>query len=160
LTPENRFVDAVKKPPVKLTLPSEKRRTVDFRRDVMPIINAKCATSGCHEAGGFKPVLSESETEDGSCYGRTYRNLLSVIEGYIEPGQARTSPLVWFLFGKNTSRPWDTAAGEAEVRPMPPPGSEPLTEPERRTFIEWIDLGALWDGIPEQRNEEGPGDAK
>jgi len=24
-----------------------------------------------------------------------------------------------------------------------------LTEDERRTFVEWIDMGALWDGIPE-----------
>ena len=160
LAPENRFIEAVKKPPVQLTLPSEKRRTVDFRRDVMPIINAKCATSGCHEVGGFKPLLSESETEDASCYSRAYRNLLSVIKGYIDPGQARTSPLVWFLFGKNTSRPWDSTASDVEVRPMPPPGSEALTEQELRTFVEWIDLGALWDAVPEQGNDEGTGEAR
>ena len=31
---------------------------------------------------------------------------------------------------------------------MPPAGSEPLTEDEKRTIVEWIDMGALWDGIP------------
>jgi len=46
LTPENVFVDAVQEASVKVTLPPEHRRTVDFRRDVMPIIAARCA--GCH----------------------------------------------------------------------------------------------------------------
>jgi hypothetical protein len=31
---------------------------------------------------------------------------------------------------------------------MPPASSEELTEDEKRTFVEWIDMGALWDGIP------------
>jgi hypothetical protein len=38
---------------------------------------------------------------------------------------------------------------------MPPDGSQPLTEDERRTFVEWIDMGALWDGIPGVDNLEG-----
>ncbi|MGB2985039.1 MAG: hypothetical protein WBE26_04075, partial [Phycisphaerae bacterium] len=46
LTPENRFVQALRHPPMKLTLPAEKRRTVDFRRDLMPIITQKCTP--CH----------------------------------------------------------------------------------------------------------------
>jgi hypothetical protein len=150
LTPENRFIDAVKKPPVELTLPPEKRRTVDFRRHVVPIINAKCATTGCHDVGGFKPLLSESETEEATCYNRAYRNLLSIINGYINPGEARTSPLVWALVGKVTARPWDSVPENVEIRPMPPEGSESLTDHELRTFIEWIDMGALWDGIPER----------
>ncbi len=38
---------------------------------------------------------------------------------------------------------------------MPPDSSQALTEDEKRTFIEWIDMGALWDGIPDP--DELPG---
>ena len=37
-TPENRFVTALSKPSIALDLPPEKRRTVDFLRDVAPIL--------------------------------------------------------------------------------------------------------------------------
>jgi hypothetical protein len=151
-TPENRLVDAVKRPPIELTLPPEKRRTVDFRRDVMPILSAKCALTACHAGGVYPPDLGGDATKD-----RAYRSLLSgtdlredasPVAEYVDPGQARTSPLVWSLLGKDTSRPWDTSHEEVEIQTMPPPGSEPLTENEIRTFVEWIDLGALWDAHP------------
>ena len=32
--------------------------------------------------------------------------------------------------------------------PCPPPGALQLTDDEKLTFVEWIDLGAHWDGIP------------
>jgi hypothetical protein len=31
---------------------------------------------------------------------------------------------------------------------MPPNGHEALSKDEKRTFVEWIDMGASWDGIP------------
>jgi hypothetical protein len=40
LTPENLLVEALTRPSVKLTLPPQRRRTVDFRRDIMPIVTA------------------------------------------------------------------------------------------------------------------------
>ncbi len=104
LTPENRLAQALTRPSIPLTLPPEKRRTVDFRRDVAPILAAKCATQACH-AGG-----------------------LGVFSKFIHPGQARTSPLVRSVLG--------------HAKPMPPGGSPPLTPDEKRTIIEWIDLGA------------------
>lgn len=154
LTPENRFIDAVQKAPVELTLPAEKRRTVDFRRDVAPIIEKKCATAGCHDVRGVRPGLGDG---GDSCYGGAYRNLVSPEGGYVVPGRARTSPLIWSLFGKDTSRPWDDAHRGVVVVPMPPPGSEPLTRDEIGTFIEWIDMGALWDGIPDGGVEKEAG---
>jgi hypothetical protein len=42
LTPENRMVEAITKPSIPLTPPPESRRTVDFGRDVVPIVSAKC----------------------------------------------------------------------------------------------------------------------
>ena len=38
---------------------------------------------------------------------------------------------------------------------MPPSEAVALTEDERRTFSEWIDMGALWDGIPGPDNLPG-----
>ena len=156
LTPENVLVDAVIRPSVKLTLPPERRRTVDFRRDVMPIIAEKCAR--CHDKAGSSLFLADElllvrRARAKGFFNRSYESLLT--EGdrpglgkYVHPGRARTSPLIWHIFGRNTSRPWDKTFSQEKVPQMPPGGSRPLTEDERRTFVEWIDMGALWDGIP------------
>ena len=113
--PENVLAKALNKPAIQLTLPPERRRTVGFAADVQPILKKKCAASGCHEP--------------------------SFAARHVDPGRARTSPLVWSILGRNTSQAWDTPS-KAAVKPMPPSGSPALTEDEKRTIIEWIDLGA------------------
>jgi len=144
---------------VALCLPAERRRTVDFRRDVMPIVSGKCAS--CHRAGGPPPRLDGGLAPAGGSaakapFNRAYEALLTGEPAeargpwrgrFVQPGQARTSPLVWRLFARNTSRPWDAAAGEKRDWPGRC-GAHRLTDDEKRTFVEWIDLGALWDGIP------------
>jgi len=165
LTPENTFTSAVQQPSVPLTLPVKRRRTVDFRRDVMPIITEKCAP--CHRQGkqaphldgGLSPVRHASAA---AYFNRAYESLLVAdISGegensygqYVHPGRARTSPLIWRVFGRNTSRPWDAEIAQKALKQMPPPGkSKPLSEDEKRTFVEWIDMGALWNGIPAARH--------
>jgi len=158
-TPDNRFVKALANPSIPLTLPPERRRTVDFRRDVMPILDARCASAACHgnpEAGlVLKTVPSHEVAADGAArFDPAYVNL---VEGYtwVRPGSARTSPLIWRTLGRETSRPWDE---------LPDPGScsailhpeTTLTEEDKRTLAEWIDLGALWDGIPGSSDRETP----
>lgn len=129
-TPENLLAKALTHPPAQLTLPPERRRTVDFTRDVLPILAARCATRACH-GGAVEPRL-----DGGSKAG---------LEKFVHPGKARTSPLAWALFGKSLARPWDRVPPPpAPVRPMPPKGSPPLSDEERRTIVEWIDLGAHW----------------
>ena len=109
-TPENRFVKALDGPSIALTLPPDKRRSVDYGRDVRPIVSARCSTSSCHADG---------LTDDG-------------IGNYVNPGSARTSPLIWHIFGRDTSRPWDAdPAGEA-VTKMPPSVAGALTDELRR----------------------------
>ena len=163
LTPENRFVLAVRKPAVQLTLPAEKRRSVDFQRDILPIVAAKCAA--CHP--GEKTKL-DLRSERRGRFNVAYESLLvtdrsskarggettsapAAVGRYVHPGQARTSPLAWRLMGRNTSRPWD-AVGDVgrKITVCPPPGAEQLTEAERRAIFEWIDLGASWAGVPAQ----------
>ena len=155
LTPENRFVQALQRPGMKLTLPEATRRTVDFRRDVMPIITTKCTP--CHV--GDKAGLDLRPERRGR-FNRAYADLLAagcktrtidepVLGRYVVPGQARTSPLMWRIFGRNTSRPWDGCYAPGQTCQICPPAqAERLTDDEKLIFIEWIDLGAHWDGIP------------
>lgn len=124
LTPENRYATALARPPVNLTLPPERRRTISFRRDVAPVLQSKCAGSACHSAAVPPRLATKSD-----------------FAGYLAPA-ARTSPLVWRLYGKKISFPGNPLDGDGALPPMPPPGSAPLTEDERLTIIEWIDLGA------------------
>jgi len=114
-TPENRYARAFLHPAPQLTLPPERRRAVQYGRDVEPVLRAKC--DPCHHARRL--------------------NMAKLVT----PGAARTSPLVWRIFGRNTSRLWDGVPDPGAIRPMPPPGSPQLTPEERRTIIEWIDLG-------------------
>jgi hypothetical protein len=154
LAPQNRLASALTRPSIQLTLPPEKRRSVDFTRDVMPILERKCLS--CHR--GAAPLTLENGPADVSQpFNRAYVTLLSAKESpespqllgkYIDAGRARTSPLVWQLFGRDMLRPWDPAKRTAafQVKPMPPAGSPPLSDEEKRVFIEWIDTGAHWQG--------------
>jgi hypothetical protein len=148
LAPTNRFVDALAQPAVKLNLPPDKRRSVDFKHDIAPLVQTRCLS--CHAEGKAVPLDGGNTTQ--GAFSRAYDVLLTALgerprgEGmgtYAHPGRARTSPLVWHLFGRNTSRPWDGAFATRPVRAMTKDVG--LTAEERQLFVEWIDLGALWD---------------
>jgi hypothetical protein len=51
LSPPNRLVTAITKPAVDLVLPPARRRTVDFRHQIAPILATRCAAGGCRVAG-------------------------------------------------------------------------------------------------------------
>jgi Hydrazine synthase alpha subunit middle domain/WD40-like Beta Propeller Repeat len=143
LSPPNRLVTAIAKPPVDLVLPPARRRTVDFRHQIAPIIAARCATTGCHVAGQAAPVLGEAGTLMSESVLRTvYGSLLEQPEGhpdgrYVVPGRARESPLIRLLLRRDTdSRP--TAGTPHDV----------LGRRELILFIEWVDLGAEWESRP------------
>ncbi len=150
--PPNRFVQALAKPAEKLNPPPEQRRTVDFKHDLAPIIQSRCVS--CHGEGQAVRLDGGLEAQQGPVcvFCRAYQTLMAglapradgaVVGKYVHPGQARTSPLIWHLFGRNTARPWDGDDARAAVKLMPQDSG--LTEDERRLFIEWIDLGASWD---------------
>jgi len=151
LAPENRFVAALSQPAPRLTLPPERRRSVSFQRDMMLIVNGKCA--GCHNDASSGLDLRADPVE---AFNRAYLSLLAVQDGvgagdtgvrsrYLTPGEARSSPLVWRILGRNTSRPWDASFGCGGPSGVcPPPGAAPLTPEEKLTIIEWVDLGACW----------------
>ncbi|HID11657.1 MAG TPA: hypothetical protein EYP17_10215 [Candidatus Latescibacteria bacterium] len=161
LAPENRISIALRKAtpaqigyPVKA--PPEERRTVDFRRDIMPIIRAKCISchSGASPAGRLDLGTEMVEHEGKAFFNRTYESLLQPMEGkplsvggkYVHPGDSRDSPLIWHLYGRQIGEQYEKAPYDRPIVQMPP--KMPLTEDEVRTFVEWIDLGAQWDNIP------------
>jgi len=156
LAPENRVTQALlKMEPAYLTARPEDRRTVVFRRDVMPIVETRCA--GCHRAtpppggldlgGGYDPV------GEGMAFNRAYGSLLSPMAGkpssvggkYVHPSDARNSPLIWRLYGWQVGRQYESAPYRGPTTQMPP--KMPLSDEERRALVEWIDLGARWDDV-------------
>ncbi|MCP4453428.1 MAG: hypothetical protein GY809_18370 [Planctomycetes bacterium] len=161
LTPENVLIGALTRTSTKPNPAAKQTQTVDFRRDVMPIIADKCAR--CHD-NPDAPVRLTGEITAGrkdAAFNQDYRLLLTrgATPGrgrYVHPGSARTSPVIWHLFGRNTSRPWDGDAGKQAVPSMPANPSVQLTDQDRRTFVTWIDLGALWDGLPASQQDHVP----
>lgn len=140
--------------PVKA--PPEERKTLDFRRDIMPIIRARCV--GCHSgpspAGGLDLSPEMVEHEEGTFFNKAYESLLQPVEGkplsvggrYVHPGDSRDSPLIWHLWGRQLGEQYDKVPYVRPIVQMPP--GKPLSDDERRLFAEWIDLGAQWDNIP------------
>jgi len=136
-------------------LTREKWRTVDFRRDIQPIIDSKCAS--CHNgtisldlSGGANPV----DVEGVAAFSNAYNNLLARQPGkdpslggkYVHPASARNSLLIWRLYEETLS--------DFVPRPNPFPAegrllhNKFLTSDERYLFVEWADIGAQWDNIP------------
>ncbi len=153
LTPENVLIDALTQTSMTLPHLPEQKQTIDFKRDIMPIIANKCAS--CHDKPDASVRLTGEMAPDagGTPFNQSYQHLLTpgVTPGrgtYVHPGSARTSPVIWHLFGRNTSRPWDGDAGTRAIPRMPANSSVQLTDQDRRMFVQWIDLGAMWDGVP------------
>jgi mono/diheme cytochrome c family protein len=143
VSPENNFAKAIGNPAADLMLPPERRRTVDFTRDIKPILDAKCVS--CH-----KPQDTLIKAEG---FPKSYAELLSGVDDkghgtFVDPGRARTSRMIWAIYGKNTSRPWDGVSATGTIKAMPPAGSPQLTDDEKRAIAEWIDLGAQFRPVP------------
>ena len=167
LTPENQYVLALRRPSNRLTLPPGARRNVTFRETIAPILRNRCAASDCH-GGQDTPLrlpLTADQPSDQDVQ-KAYAALLASTDRaagypsplpqggkYIDAGRARTSHLIWRLFGADTSRPWDRDKGEGasggrKVKQMPPSGKgEPLSEEEVRSMVQWVDLGAQWEAV-------------
>lgn len=119
------------------------RISVDFARDVRPILAARCA--GCH--GGPEPAgglsLTAAPTEH---YDDAYESLLAPGAGsrngwrYVDATEARArhSHLVEVLTGQELDAPGRLAAPGASHGGLDPP--------ELATIVRWIELGATWGG--------------
>lgn len=74
---------------------------VSYKSDIIPIFNESCNSSGCHNAGGFDPVLTAE---------KAYDNLW--MENQIDTVAPETSP----LYQSITSGSMDDYASPADVQ--------------------------------------------
>ncbi len=153
---------AMKRPATIVAEPKVKPYTVDFRRDIMPIIEKRC--SSCHNAKkpaggldlrkGFELVFHRTgcrgRTLNAAMFNHAYESLLqappSRVGTLVISNSARHSPLIWRLYGKQLDFTDARNPYKKKCSIMPPKG--PLPEAERKLFVEWVDLGAQWDNIP------------
>ncbi len=149
---------ATKFRPVSLNIPPEKRHTIDFRRDITPIVEKKCVS--CHNAKKAEAGLDLSEGDKlvyqrvtdrlsgasrirSAIFNKAYLNLNAAASAklgkHVFPGLARKSPLIWRLNGHSVLY-------NAKVNQCPP--DAPLSAEEKAKFALWVDLGAQWDNLP------------
>lgn len=140
LSPENRTTDALRKAtPVSLTAPPEERRSVDFKHDVVPVVERRCLN--CHGNPSPDGGLYLGKNSSGD-YFEAFERLLTPdpgnnpyeVNATVYPGSSRRSRLIGLLFGSENNSP----AGKTSHGGL-------LTEEEMRLMVEWIDLGAHWD---------------
>ena len=162
LVPENRMVDAVTRPPSRLTLSPSKRRSVSFSDSLVPVVEKHCSTAACHGEGSNHVIYLPATNGDTDRTRKLYETLTegtsdaSQMPGeYVHPGRARTSPLIWHLMGKNTSQKWDNVPDTKKMSPMGPS----LSPEELRMFVEWIDLGAHWELPVSDQSDQASQDA-
>jgi len=170
--PNNDCMAMYKKP--HFAAPPEKERyTIDFRRDLMPIISKKCASQSCHGSedpagsldlgGDFELVFHRKGCTgrklDGAFFNRAYESFLQSprarVGKLVIPSAARHSPLIWRLYGKKLGHGDSRVPYKGRLTRMPPPPGPPLTDAEKLMFVEWVDIGAQWDNIPGEDNLPG-----
>ena len=120
-------------PPV---LGDHTRVTIDFQRDIHPILEARCESCHTdtaitlttqHYSDAYETLLAPGT---GSLNGREYVNE--------SDGSAYGSYLIELLTGEELDAP----------RSLSNPGQRhgDLTDDELTTFVRWVDLGATWLG--------------
>ena len=132
----------------KITFVDKNVVSVEFRRDILPIINNKCISCHTKEGNGNVLILDSTDENNTPPY-------LSITNAgkyrfpqkgkYIRIAQARQSLLAWIVWGQrldgrvNASRTddLDYTATHHEAHQ-----SLKLTDNEKRSFSRWIDLGS------------------
>ncbi len=130
---------------------SGRSMTVEFRRDVMPIFEAKC--NSCHSSGGsasslvfdnmsaddLYAVLTDESNGSGGKYVKPQRSR------YIRVPQARQSLLVWIAYGQRLDGRTNGERSEDIDYPAHPVLN--LKDDDKRTIARWVDLGSPIDFV-------------
>lgn len=127
---------ALNQPPSPLTPPTI--AVIDYTDHVQTIFDAKCVS--CHSSTTtLSGNLDLGGDQSGLGFSISYTTLL---EGNMNgselavPGESRQSYLVERIFGEELRAPLALPAADAANH------AGLLTNPEKRTIVEWIDLGA------------------
>lgn len=126
---------------------------IDFRRDVLPLLERSCAVAGCHDDGDAAAGLALSGSPTAH-FDVAYENLLAPGMGsggsraYVDDatGSARRSYLIEKLLGEELDAPRELDT-PGSAHPNAADGVPILTEAELLTLTRWIDLGATWSGL-------------
>ncbi len=154
---------ALKRPPADLTDPA-KWRLISFKRDVLPVLATTCGVSECHRppeptAGmNFSKAqqVSDGEPPWVKRVGPALSKLMAVQPGkppsvggrLIHPGNARRSPIMWVLYGRQLGRAYDAAPFDRQV--TEPHLDEELPKETLALIRTWIEIGAPYEyGPPE-----------
>jgi hypothetical protein len=147
-----------------------REHSYDFARDIQPILDRSCATTGCHDAqthaGAYVSLSGNLVGLDlsGSPSGRTtvaYRSLMAwdlvrddqngqILERrrmFVVPGSARDSRLMQRLGSpcRYSCSGW-AGWGMPEASRHPEDRLGALSDQERWQIVEWIDAGAAFFG--------------
>ena len=150
LVPENLYALAVQRPPNNLTLPAERRRSVAFREQVLPVLQARCAATDCH-GGGQTPLSLACAQNDAA--RKVYEALLA--PGGPEPQKPNQG-------GRASSRASTSMETKARRDTRPPGQHGKYVDPgsARTSFLVWglcgRDMSRPWDrtGGPLHVNRE------
>jgi hypothetical protein len=150
--PENEYVEALRRPSTQLVLPPAQRRLLTFKEHIAPMLAQHCASAQCH--GGKASRLRLPATSGTWAEAQMQKAFAALVpekgQGYVQPGKARLSPMLWQLVSTNTTRPWDLAAGKRLPKAskpehkLPPGKSELLPATDLTTLVQWIDMGAQY----------------
>jgi hypothetical protein len=141
ITPDNFATAALNQLSVVMNPADAEKKTVTFLKDVLPIVESKCLP--CHGEKGSPPALPPAAQREA-----LYRSLVGTGASgggsYVHSGQSRTSPLIWHVLGRNSSRPWDGDFAAKSAKPVPADSKGQFTAAEQTLLIQWIDLGASY----------------
>lgn len=101
---------------VTITTGEEVTRDVTFSKDIIPIFNSSCNSSGCHNSGGKAPDLTSVKAYTALTNG-----------GYINTGDPESSELYLWMTGQRGT-------------PMPTSG---VNKDYNSLVLAWIKQGAL-----------------
>jgi Bacterial Ig-like domain/Planctomycete cytochrome C len=107
---------------------------VSFASQVLPVLAAHCAISGCHNAGSHQAGLNLS-TYAGLMDQRVPRDAPTVV-----PGNSAGSLLIWRTDSRNQK--YQEFAAKVPAWRMPPEPRAALTNDSLDLIIRWIDAGA------------------
>lgn len=118
--------------------------TIDFRRDVRPLLARSCAS--CH--GGASPAGSlDLDARPTASFDTAYEALLAPGPGSVDGrkyvDEAGSSAFGSFLLERILGR----ELGAPRALDGACPGVPPLSEDERLVFVRWVDLGATYRGV-------------
>ncbi|MCP4446870.1 MAG: hypothetical protein GY811_16200 [Myxococcales bacterium] len=111
---------------------------IDYRQDVLPLLERSCATNACHSNAGSTGGLS-LESDGATTFDSSYLALMSYVDG--DGSSAFNSELMERILGRELGAP-------ARLRGSCP-GSPALSSKEQLAITRWIDLGAVYRGVAE-----------